>query len=142
MRIAYFGVVRAVLAFKDGTPSIDARMRGWPQLDKVARLPASSCSTVASARASSATSVTSAAWISRVSTFHPATSTSDGVALRGRIQHVADRLQRGIGHADMDGAGEVADLQLEAVDTTISLGVAMLANCGCIPERWYVGSSG
>ena len=28
------------------------------------------------------------------------------------------------------------------VDTTISLGVAMLANCGCISERWYSSSSG
>jgi hypothetical protein len=25
---------------------------------------------------------------------------------------------------------------VKLVDTTISLGVAMLANCGCISERW------
>jgi hypothetical protein len=28
------------------------------------------------------------------------------------------------------------------VATTISLGVAMLANCGCISWRWYSSSTG
>jgi hypothetical protein len=31
---------------------------------------------------------------------------------------------------------------VKLVDTTISPGVAMLANCGCISERWYSRSSG
>ena len=31
---------------------------------------------------------------------------------------------------------------VKLVVTTISLGVAMLANCGCISERWYSSSSG
>jgi len=53
-----------------------------------------SCSTVASARASSATMVTSAACISRVSTFTQRRSTSiESPWVRG-IQNVPDRLQR------------------------------------------------
>jgi len=42
----------------------------------------------------------------------------------------------------MDGTGEISDSSWKAVDTTISLGVAMLANWGCISERWYSSSSG
>src|SRR2546429_3590799 len=54
---------------KIGTPPMEARISGSrsSSMKSPGRM-ASSCSTVASARASSATRVTSAAWISRLST--------------------------------------------------------------------------
>gem|GEM_PF-5866462 len=43
----------------------------------------------------------------------PAAVHFDGVALCRGIQHITDGLQRCIGHADVDGARDVADLQLK-----------------------------
>ena len=63
--------------------------------------------------ASSATSSTSAAWICVLQQVHPAAVGLVGIALHGRIQDVADRLQRRVGDAEVDGAAGVADLQRE-----------------------------
>jgi hypothetical protein len=59
-----------------------------------------------------------------------------------RIQHVADRLQRRVRDAEVHRPEVSPISSVKLVATTISLGVAMLANCGCISERWYSSSSG
>ncbi|MNT64890.1 hypothetical protein D3C72_2028290 [compost metagenome] len=75
--MAYFELWVPYWHSKMGTPPIDARMRGSRSSSmKSPGFIASSCSTVASALASSATSTTSAAWISRVSTRTQRRSTS------------------------------------------------------------------
>jgi hypothetical protein len=59
------------------------------------------------------------------------------------VEQLAHRLDHQVRDADVEIAGQVADLQVEGGMTTISFGeLVMLANLACISERTYSNSSG
>ena len=102
----------------------------------------SSCSTVAPAVASSATSSTSAAWIwclSRLTQRRSGSAESPWM-VEYRTSRIGSSVEYGMQKCTEPVVSPISSVKLVA--TTISLGVAMEANCGCISLRWYSSSTG
>src|SRR3989344_5066420 len=108
------GIVRSVLALKNGDPTNRCANAGFSvQLDEIARLHGQQL----------LHGGVGACQFGHQGHFgcldfpgehaDPAAIHFNGVALGGRIQHVTDRLQRRVGHADVDGARKVPDFQLK-----------------------------